>query len=112
MHDQIQLASGGVSDLLARSEISAITQPYRRYLEGWQLRATYLAEQLALHPRGSEAHELAQARRTELRREIAASRNYLVAETSCMPPDDGVEAILDELDELLASVSGAGPRSS
>ena len=112
MHNQIHLVPAGVANALMRGEISAITQSYQRYREGWQLRATYLTEQLALHPAGSDAHDLAETRLAELRSEIAVSREYLVAETSRLPSDDLVDAILDELDELLATVSGAATRSS
>lgn len=108
MHNQIQLTSAGAVDALVRSEVSAITQPYQRYLEGWQLRATYLGAQLAVHPVHSDEHDLALRRLAELRAEIEANRDYLVVETSRLPPDDLVDATLDELDELLATVSGLG----
>ena len=112
MHNQIHLVSADASDALIETEAAGIIQPFRRYIEGWQLRATYLAEQLALHPRGSDAYDLAEARLGELRSEIAVNRGYLVAETSRLPSDDLVDAIVDELDELLATVSGAARRSS
>ena len=108
MHNQIQLASAGAIDALVRSDVSAITQPYQRYLEGWQLRATYLGAQLAVHPANSDQHDLALRRLAELRAEIAANRDYLVVEISRLPSDDLVDATLDELDELLAAVSGLG----
>jgi len=108
MHNQIHLVSAGPADALIESQAAAITQAYRRYLEGWQLRATYLSEQLALHAAGSDAHDLARARLGELRAEIAANRDYLVVETGRLPPDDLVDATLDELDELLATISGLG----
>jgi hypothetical protein len=105
MHNQIQLTSAGPIDALVRSEISAIAQPYQRYLEGWQLRATYLGTQLAAHPVNSNEHDLALRRLEELRAEIEANRDYLVVETSGLPPDDLVDTTLDSLDELLATVS-------
>jgi len=106
MHNQIQLASAGVSDLLVRGEISAITQPYQRYLEGWQLRASYLGTQLAGYVVNSDEHDLALRRLAELRSEIETNRDYLIVETSRLPPDDLIDATLDSLDELLATVSG------
>lgn len=106
MHNQIHLVSAGPTDLPATADASAIIQPYRRFIEGWQLRATYLAEQLALHPTGSDAHELAELRLAELQREIRGNRDNLVAETSRLPPDDLIDATVDELDELLAVLSG------
>ncbi|HEV2514771.1 MAG TPA: hypothetical protein VGV07_05950 [Devosia sp.] len=108
MHNQIQLAYAAPADALIESQSAAITQPYRRYIEGWQLRATYLTGQLAHHGRGSDPHELALRRLAELRAEIAANRDYLVAETGRLPPDDLVDATLDELDELLAVIKGLG----
>ncbi|KQU97566.1 hypothetical protein ASC89_20015 [Devosia sp. Root413D1] len=112
MHNQIHLVSAGASDALIETQSAGIIQPCRRYIEGWQLRATYLAEQLALHPRGSDAYELAETRLAELRGEIAANRDYLVVEASRLPPDDLVDATLDELDALLASLSRAASASS
>lgn len=108
MHNQIQLASRGPADALIESQAAAIIQPYRRYIEGWQLRATYLAGQLALHAAGSDAHGLAAARLEELHGEIEANRDDLVVETNRLPHDDLVDATLDELDELLAAVSRLG----
>jgi hypothetical protein len=108
MHNQIQLTSVGPADGLIDSQAAALAQPYRRYIEGWQLRATYLAEQLAAHLAGSDAHELAQSRLAELIREIEANRDYLVIEASRLPSDDLVDATLDELDELITTVSGLG----
>lgn len=108
MHNQIQLTSAGPIQALVRSEISTITQAYQRYLEGWQLRATYLGTQLADHPVNSDEHDLALRRLAELREEIAVNRDYLIAETSRLPPDDLVDATVDSLDELLAAVSRLG----
>lgn len=108
MHNQIQLAPAGPADALIADDASTITRPYRRYIEGWQLRATYLTEQLAVHAAGSDAHDLAQSRLAELIREIEANRDYLVLETSRLPPDDLVDATLDELDELLMTVNRLG----
>lgn len=105
MHNQIQLASATVSDVLPRREISAITQPYQRYLEGWQLRASYLGTQLAGYVVNSDEHDLALRRLAELSREIEANRDDLMVETSRLPPDDLLDATLDSLDELLATVS-------
>jgi hypothetical protein len=71
------------------------------------LRASYLAAQFSVHPTGSDEHELAERRLIELRREIVAGRTHLVIETSRLPPDDRVDAALDEMDTLLIEIGAA-----
>jgi hypothetical protein len=106
MHNQIHPVSAHPTNLPIAGDVSTIIQPYRRYIEGWQLRATYLSGQLTLHPSGSDAHDLAQLRRAELQHEIAVNRDALIAETSGLPPDDLIDAMVDELSELVSTVSG------
>jgi hypothetical protein len=107
MHNQIHLVPSGPTDALVRNEITEIIFPYLRYIEGWQLRLSYLRAQLSTHPISSDEHDLAKRRLAELRGEVDASRDYLVAETSRLPPDDRIDATLDELEQLLTLVRAA-----
>ncbi len=111
MHNQIQPTARGVADALLRNATTEIIEPYLRYVEGWQLRAGYLRAQLSVHSPGSDEHDLAARRLDDLRAEIAAHRRYLVEGTSDLPPDDRVDATLDELDGLLRSISRAAVRA-
>ena len=110
MHNQIQLAPAGLTDALFRNAISEITQPFQRYIEGWHLRATYLVAQLAVHPVGSDEHDLALKRLGELKGEVGAGRDYLLSATSRLAPDYRADATLDELEEVLAAINVTGPR--
>ncbi|MBN9315577.1 MAG: hypothetical protein J0I99_07565 [Devosia sp.] len=112
MHDQIQLVPAGVADALVRNELTDIIPPLLRYIEGWQLRSSYLKGQLAVHPPGSEEYGLAQRRTEELRREIEAHRRHLIRETAQLPPDDRIDGLLQEMDGLLLAISGAERRAS
>ena len=107
MHNQIHPTARGVADALLRNRASEIVEPYLRYVEGWQLRASYLAAQLSVHAPGSGEHDLAARRLDDLRAEIAAHRRLLIDQTSVLPPDARVDATVDELDELLRSISRA-----
>src|SRR6218665_2549703 len=104
MHDQIHIAPPGVADALLRNQTTEIISPYLRYIEGWQLRASYLRAQLSVHPPGSDENALAEKRLGELRREIVSNRRFLADEAIRLPPDDRLDATLDELDVLLASI--------
>jgi len=113
MHNQIHLVPAGFASDLVRNEITEILRPYLRYVEGWQLRASYLGAQLAVHPDGSDEHELAQKRIDELSAEIESHRRYLVDEAERLPPDDRVDVTIDELAQLLERISdSAGDRRS
>jgi hypothetical protein len=113
MHDQIHPVPPGLTDPLVRNAITEIIHPYLRYIEGWQLRMSYLRAQLAAQPAGSDEHDLAEKRLAELLCEVDASREYLVAEANRLPPDDRVENALDEIEWLLASVRAAtGPHGA
>lgn len=112
MHNQIQVVPAGLTDALARNELSELIRPYLRYVEGWQLRASYLRAQFSVHPAGSSEHELAERRLGELRREIRASRAHLLADTSRLPPDDRVDVVIEELDGLLLATSAWLPMPS
>jgi hypothetical protein len=111
MHNQIHPAPRGLTHALLRNRASEIIEPYLRYVEGWQLRLGYLRAQLSVHTPGSDEHDLAARRLEELRAEIASHRNFLIDETSTLPPDDRADAILDELDGLLRSISRAAVRA-
>ena len=112
MHNQIHLTPPGVADALLRNQTTEIINPFLRYIEGWQLRASYLRAQLSVHTRGSEESALAEKRLGELRREIVSNRNFLAAEAIRLPPDDRLDATLDELDVLLRSISRAAVSAS
>jgi hypothetical protein len=107
MHNQIHPASAGFANNLVRSEITQILQPYLRYVEGWQLRSSYLRAQLAVHPEGSDEHDLACRRLGELRREIESHRRFLAGEAGRLPPDDRIDATIDELARLLERLRAA-----
>ncbi|WP_423067107.1 hypothetical protein [Devosia sp. CN2-171] len=107
MHNQIHPVPPGLADHLVRNEITEIIHPYLRYIEGWQLRMSYLRAQLATHPAGSDEHDLAEKRLLELLDEVDASRQYLVVETNRLPPDDRVDTTLDEIDGFLIAVRAA-----
>lgn len=107
MHNQIHLLPPGPGNAVARSQINEIVHPFLRYVEGWQLRCSYLRAQFSVHRQGSVEHDLAERRLYELRTEIEIHREFLVSETSRLPPDDRIDATLDELDELLGSIGAA-----
>jgi hypothetical protein len=107
MHNQIHLAAAGPANRLARNEITRILQPYLRYVEGWQLRSSYLRAQLAVHPEGSDEYELAHRRLGELRGEIETHRHYLAGEAERLPPDDRIDMTIDELARLLERLRAA-----
>ena len=107
MHNQIHLVPPGLTDALVRNDLTEMIHPYLRYIEGWQLRMSYLRAQLSTHPIGSDEHDLAERRLAELRSEVDASREYLVSEAGRLLPDDRVDSTLDKLDRLLGLVRAA-----
>lgn len=113
MHNQIHLAPPGRPDPLVRNAITETIHPYLRYIEGWQLRMSYLRAQLTTHSAGSDEHDLAEKRLVELLGEVDASRQYLVAETNRLPPDDRVDTTLYEIERLMVAVRAAtGPHGA
>ena len=104
MHNQIHVEPSGLRNVLVRTEITELVHPYLRYVEGWQLRSSYLRAQLSRHRPGSVQHDLADRRLSELRAEIEIHRELLVGAASRLPPDDRIDATLDELDALLSSL--------
>ncbi len=112
MRNHLHPAPGELANGLVRNAITEIVHPYLRYVEGWQLRASYLRAQLAVHPGGSSEHDLARRRMAQLRLEIEVHRRYLAEEAERLSPDERIDAVIAELDQLLAATRLAPDRGS